>query len=64
MVGGNAFEDTREGSGFDRMMMRDNLVVFAILLRGHANVGALLSSHCVTEYAQCCDKLRPVNVAG
>ena len=25
MMGGNAFEDTREGSGLDRMMIRDNL---------------------------------------
>jgi hypothetical protein len=34
MVGGDAFEDSREGSGLDRMMIGNNLMIFAILLRG------------------------------
>jgi hypothetical protein len=34
MVGGDAFEDSREGSGLDPMMIGNNLMIFAILLRG------------------------------
>ena len=30
VVGGNAFEDAGEGSGFDRMMMGNYLVVFPV----------------------------------
>jgi hypothetical protein len=46
------------------MMMGNNLVIFAIVLRGHSGVGAFLPGHCVTQDAQCSDQLRSVNVAG
>jgi hypothetical protein len=64
MVGGDAFEDSREGSGLDRMMVRNNLMIFAILLRGYSGVGTFLPGHRVTKDAQRSGQLRSVNIAG
>jgi hypothetical protein len=49
---GDAFEEAGEGPGFDRMMMGNYLVIFPVLLRGHADVGSLLSINRITQNAQ------------
>ena len=61
---GDAFEEAGEGPGFDRMMMGNHLVIFPVLLRGHADVGSLLSINHITQNTQSFDQLRPVDITG
>ena len=63
-MGGDAFEDAGKSPGFDRMMIGNDLVVFSIHLRGHADVGAFLSVNRITQDAQGFDQLRPVDIPG
>ena len=46
---GDALEDAGEGSGFQGLMVRDDLVIFAIQLRGHPDVRTVLAGRFVTE---------------
>lgn len=59
----DAFEDAGEGSAFDWVMVGDYLMVFPILLGGHADMGAFLSIRRVSEDAQSFDQLCPVDIA-
>lgn len=49
VVGGDAFEDAGEGSGFDRMMIGNYLVVFTILLGCYTDMRAFLAIHCIAQ---------------
>ena len=45
VVGGDAFENTRERADPDRMMVWHGLVMFAALPGGHAHMGSPLPVH-------------------
>ena len=63
VVGGNAFEDAGEGSGFERMMMGNYLVVFPVLLGCNTDVGTFLAIHRIAQYTECLNELKPVDIA-
>ena len=63
VVGGNAFKDAGEGSGFDRMMMGNYLVVFPVLLGCNTDVGTFLAIHRIAQYTKCLNELKPVDIA-
>ena len=63
VVGGDAFEDAGEGSGFDRMMIRNYLVAFTILLGCYTDMRAFLAIHCIAQDTERLDELRPADIA-
>jgi hypothetical protein len=63
VVRGDALEDAGERADFDRMVIRNRLVVFAVALGGHAHVRAALPIHGLAEHAQRLDQLRAGHVA-
>ena len=62
MVRGDALEDAGERADFDRMVIRNRLVMFAVSLGGHAHMRAALPIQDVAEHAQRLDQLRSGHV--
>ncbi len=53
----NAFQNPLERADFDRVMIRNDFVVFALLLCRNANVRALLTRIAVTKLAESFDQV-------
>lgn len=52
----NAFEDAGKRANLDWIVTWNDLVVLAVLLRGHADVRAPLAIHCIAKHAQRIDQ--------
>lgn len=63
MVSGDVPENAGEGARFDGVVRGNYFVVFAVALRGHTDVGALLARYLITQNAQRFYQLRSANVA-
>jgi hypothetical protein len=62
-MSGDSLENAGERTRLNRMMVRDYFVVFAVSLRGYANVRTFLPGRLITENAKRLDQVRSVNVA-
>jgi hypothetical protein len=62
-MSGDSLENAGERTSLDRMMVRDYFVVFAVSLRGYANVRTFLPGRLITKNAKRLDQTRSVNVA-
>jgi|HubBroStandDraft_1064217.scaffolds.fasta_scaffold327556_2 hypothetical protein len=60
---GNTFENARERSCLDRMMIWDYFVILTVSLSCYANVRACLTSRFLTQYTKRLNELRAVDVA-
>ena len=63
VVRGDALEDTGDRADFDRMVIWNRLVMFAVALGGHADMRTALPIHCLAKQAQRLDQIRPGHVA-
>ena len=63
VMGRDVLQDTRQSSGFDGVVTGNHLTIFAIQLRGDANVRASLPGRLVAEEGKSSDKPLTVHVA-
>ena len=63
MMSRDSLENAGERTGLNRMMIRNYFVIFAISLRGHADMRTFLPGHIIAQDAKCLDQLRSINIA-
>lgn len=64
VMGGYMFQNTAECAGFDRGMIRNDLVILAVQLSCDSNMGTFLPVDQVTQNPECFYELRSINIPG
>ena len=64
VVASDPFEDTRKGARFNRMVMRNHLMVLPVLLGGDTDMRAALPIHGVAQGSEGFDEFGSADIAG